>query len=140
MRRDLIIVLLVATSLVQLTCLILTAPSRLPAEKSEVEITLYEMPEILEIGETGVFQLRTTPGNLCIGVIGYRNAINNKWITVDLPEKEANIDGLCGWEWKAALNAETGIAEFRAAVRHGDMYGYIGPQIFCIEKCPWGEP
>jgi hypothetical protein len=122
---------------VQLACYIDGAPIRSVPRESNIALTLIRKPEVVAKDKKAVFVMETTPGNICMGVIMYTDIIKDKWISDDLPELIADSEGLCEWEWKVPLNAEVGIAVFRGAVLQEGNHGYIAPQTFCIEKCPW---
>jgi hypothetical protein len=123
-----------------LACGKISAPVRSPAETSSVEIRLAKKPDLLKRGETGTFALQTSPKNTCIGAIGYTHKTKHEWITFELIELEAGSNGICEWTWKVPLEAGSGIAEFRGAAIENGGYGYLVPQTFCIEVCPWNTP
>lgn len=101
---------------------------------SNITLDIVEMPKILQKGETGMFVVKTAPGNTCNAGVGYRNKAN-KWITVEWPAHKADDQGICQWQWMVPIESLAGDAEFRVAAEQKGESRMLIPTMFCIEVC-----
>jgi hypothetical protein len=118
-----------------LACSLIHAPVRAVPPTSDIPLIILAMPETLRLGETGSFVVKTQPGNVCGGAIGYWDEAH-QWTSVELLEVEADRAGECQWEWTVPPNASAGRAEVRVGVRQQSTSTMLIPKRFCIEACP----
>lgn len=110
--------------------------SREKPPRVNISVTITQMPKILPRGENGTFSIKTDPQNSCWADIQYSDESGNR-TAKNLPELEANQDGICTWVWTAPMKASKGTAWFSIRVGHqGETFMPI-PSVFCIEQCPY---
>lgn len=111
------------------------APVRvIPTTPPELSIEIIAMDESVCVGELASFVIKTTPGNECLGDIGYWNA-EGSWVGPSFEPVVADEHGICQWAWKVPSDAVPGEAEFRAGVRGYGTMSSIVPQVFQVQTC-----
>lgn len=134
-RLELVFLVGIVTSSICACSWLPHAPSRsIPTSRPELALEIVDMPEVICIGSQATFVVKTTPGNECLGAVGFKD-VHDRWIGEDFEPMVAGDDGLCGWTWQVPDDALPGAGEFRAGVRgYGDLESLI-PQTFRIEIC-----
>jgi hypothetical protein len=111
------------------------APSRvIPTTAPELTIDIIEIPDTVCVGDTAIFVIRTTPGNECLGDIGYWNS-KGSWVGPSFDPVVADMEGNCRWTWTVTDDAVPGTAEFRVGVRGHDTISSRVPQVFQVQVC-----
>lgn len=112
------------------------APSRLkPTISSIVAIEIVEVPNVVCVGDTVTFTIRTTPGNGCEASVGYYDA-GKSWISQRLERTfAADNEGLCTWSWLVPTEVASGEAEVRMEVEDERNFNSTGPIPFEIRGC-----
>lgn len=111
------------------------APSRvIPTAPPELRVDVIEIPDTVCVGDMVTFVIRTTPGNECLGDIGYWNS-KGQWAGPSFDPTVADREGICRWTWTVADDALPGTAEFKAGVRGYGTMSSIMPQVFQVQVC-----
>jgi hypothetical protein len=111
------------------------APSReIPTTPPELRIEIVEMPDTVCVGDVVTFVIKTTPGNECLGDIGYWNS-KGLWGGPSFDPTVADRGGICQWTWMVTDDALPGAAEFRAGVRGYGTMSSVMPQALQIQTC-----
>lgn len=123
-----------------MACLVLAcgwlpgAPRRvIPTPLPELAIEPVEIPSMVCVGGTATLVVRTEPGNVCGGSIGYWN-VQNRRVGIDLESIATDEEGLCTWTWRIPDDALPGRVEFRStAEAQGNSRMLI--EHFRVERC-----
>lgn len=111
------------------------APARIiPTTPPELSIEIVAMDKSACVGDLVSFVIKTTPGNECLGDIGYSNA-QGSWVGPSFEPIVADGQGICEWTWEVPSDAAPGEAAFRAGVRGYGTMSSIMPQVFEIQIC-----
>jgi hypothetical protein len=134
-RRTRFLIVLVLTMLTTpLACDQLVAPRRAVPATAYITLKIIEMPVAVSRGDTAHFTILTDPGNTCGGGIGFWDS-KRHWTSIDLAEHQADVNGLCKWDWQVPTDTLAGRAEFWVGVRNAGASAQPGPKPFCIVSC-----
>lgn len=95
-----------------------------------------EVPSRTIHGEKYKFIIRTSPNVTCHAGVAFLDTENNL-VFDEFPAIEANIFGICEWNWEVPIQAQNGAAAFRGFVETSTQNTDFMPTTFCIEveKC-----